>query len=78
MDIEITDLTYRYGEEQKPVLDNVNLTIPGGEWILLSGLSGSGKTTLAYAMAGILFHQQTGLYQGQVKIGEHPVEQMTL
>lgn len=78
MDIEITDLTYRYGEEQKPVLDNVSLTIPGGEWILLSGLSGSGKTTLAYAMAGILFHQQSGLYQGQVKIGEQPVEQMTL
>ncbi len=78
MDIEITNLTYHYGDEEEPVLMDVNLRIQGGEWVLLSGLSGSGKTTLAYAMAGILFHQQSGLYQGQVKIGEQPVEQMTL
>ncbi|HAF61867.1 MAG TPA: hypothetical protein DCK95_06030 [Anaerolineaceae bacterium] len=78
MDISITHLTYHYSEEEKPVLEDVNLHIQSGEWCLISGLSGSGKTTLAYAMAGILYHQELGSYQGQVKIGEHIVEEIPL
>ena len=78
MDLEITHLTYRYGNEGKSVLEDINLNVQSGEWCLLSGRSGSGKTTLAYAMAGILFHQEMGCYQGQVKIGEQSVEDTPL
>ncbi len=78
MDIEITHLSYRYKEEGKPVLHDINLHIDKGEWLMISGGSGSGKTTLAYAIAGILFHQEMGIYQGNVRIGNKSIEETQL
>ncbi len=78
MDIEIAHLTYRYKEEENLILDDINLQIAGGEWILISGCSGSGKTTLAYAIAGILYHQQMGIYEGHVRIDEQAIEETPL
>jgi len=78
MDIEIAHLTYRYKEKEKLILDDINMQIAGGEWILISGCSGSGKTTLAYAIAGILYHQQMGVYQGHVRIDEQAIEKTPL
>ncbi len=44
--IELRNINFNY-EEDKPVLDNINLTIEPGETVALVGRSGSGKTTLA-------------------------------
>jgi len=39
--------------DSKPLLRDVNLVMPKGRWVLLSGAEGSGKTTLQRAAAGI-------------------------
>jgi energy-coupling factor transporter ATP-binding protein EcfA2 len=78
MDIEISHLSYRFRENEKLVLNDINLHISSGEWLLLSGCSGSGKTTLAYAIAGILYHQKIGEYQGHVRFGKQCVEDIPL
>jgi energy-coupling factor transport system ATP-binding protein len=78
MDIDIAHLSYRYKAEEKFILDDINLHIPGGEWILISGCSGSGKTTLAYAIAGILYHQKMGIYEGHVRINDQCIEETPL
>ena len=78
MTIEISHLSYRYKNEGNPVLQDINLRIDEGEWLMVSGSSGSGKTTLAYAIAGILFHQEMGIYQGHVRIGNKTVEETPL
>ncbi len=78
MDIEIAHLSYRYKEEEKLILDDINLNIPGGEWLLISGCSGSGKTTLAYAIAGILYHQKMGIYEGHVRLDDQNIEETPL
>ncbi|MGV8027252.1 MAG: ABC transporter ATP-binding protein [Anaerolineaceae bacterium] len=78
MDIDIAHLTYRCKEKENLILDDINLQIAGGEWILISGCSGSGKTTLAYAIAGILYHQQMGVYEGNVRIDELNIEETPL
>ena len=44
-DIEIQNLDFNYGE--KPVLQNINLTVKAGQLVALVGASGSGKPTLA-------------------------------
>lgn len=45
-DIEIRDVTFRYGN-RKPALSHISFTIPRGKKVALVGASGSGKSTLA-------------------------------
>jgi len=52
-----------------PVLQDINLHIPQGEFVLLTGPSGCGKSTLAYALSGLIPHSIPARVTGQVEIG---------
>ena len=49
--IELQDLVKRYGD--KIVVNNVSLSVTGGECLLLVGHNGAGKTTLMKLMLGL-------------------------
>jgi len=53
--VEIAGLykSYWRGNQRIPVLEDINLVIPEGEFMALMGPSGSGKTTLLNLIAGI-------------------------
>jgi manganese/zinc/iron transport system ATP- binding protein len=50
--IEVSDLTVAYGE--RPVLWDVDLTVPSGTLMAIVGPNGAGKTTLIKAILGLL------------------------
>jgi ATP-binding cassette subfamily B protein RaxB len=52
--IEIRNLSFRYAETERFVLENVNLTIAPGQFVTITGPSGGGKTTLMKIMLGLL------------------------
>lgn len=45
-EIEFRDLSFSYGDGQRPVLRNINLKVPAGSSLAIVGPTGSGKTTL--------------------------------
>lgn len=67
--ITIQNMSFSYEKNKnspgyKPVLDNVNMSIPTGSFISLVGVSGSGKSTIADLIMG----RNKG-YEGAVTIG---------
>jgi len=50
-----------------PVVEHVNLSIMGGDFVGIVGPSGSGKTTLLKTMLGAV-----NIYEGAIKIGGRP------
>ncbi len=53
MDVELQSVSFAY-PGGVPVLDDVDLFIPGGQSVALVGANGSGKTTLARHLNGLL------------------------
>ena len=62
------NLTFRYFEKSKPVIDNVSLTIPSGEITVLMGSSGCGKSTLAAILCGLLPENGGFLTEGSIEL----------
>lgn len=52
--IEISHLRYFAPNSSKPIIEDLNLKIPGPSLVCLTGVSGSGKTTLLRLISGAL------------------------
>ena len=51
--VDIENLTFRYREEDAPVLNGLNLKVAPGETVVLSGRTGAGKSTLIKLIVGL-------------------------
>ena len=69
---EIKDLSFRYVGSEKPVLENLNLTIPANKITAVVGVSGSGKTTLMKLL--LKFYEPDN---GQIFIGNHDLQNVS-
>ena len=52
--IELRDVSFRYAETERFVLENVSLKVEPGRFVTIMGPSGGGKTTLLKIMLGLL------------------------
>lgn len=69
--IEIKNLTFKYREGDTPTIHDINLHIPDGQFVGITGAAGSGKSTLTYAFNGIIPHCYPGDFYGSVVIDGH-------
>lgn len=53
LEVELSNISYKYPGEDKFALQDINLTIHPKEKILIMGKNDSGKSTLLYIMAGL-------------------------
>ena len=66
--IEFNEFSFRYREGARPVVQDINLSIPDGAFVGITGAAGSGKSTLTYAMNGIIPHCYPGDFYGSVMV----------
>lgn len=52
-EVELRDVSFAYSETSNPVLKDINLKIPAGANIAITGASGGGKTTLLKLISGL-------------------------
>ena len=64
--IEIKNLSFTYTGSVRPSLENINLEVEKGEFVLVTGPSGCGKTTLCRCLNGLVPNFYTGDLTGEV------------
>lgn len=75
--ITFDNFSFRYEESTDFTLQNINLTIQTGEFVLLTGRSGCGKTTLIRSLNGLIPHFYPGEIKGNLYLDEQSLLDMT-
>lgn len=76
--IEFKDFSVQYVVQEKPTVNNINLTIYEGEKVLILGPSGSGKSTLAHTINGLIPFSYDAKISGSLKIQGKETSDMSL
>lgn len=67
--IVIKELNFRYKDQKdRKAIENINLSIDRGQFVVIMGPSGAGKSTLANCLNGLVPHFIRGEYSGTVTI----------
>ncbi|HFE9324635.1 TPA: ABC transporter ATP-binding protein [Streptococcus agalactiae] len=66
--IELKGVNFKYKNTKNSCLDNIDLEIKKGEFVLISGASGSGKTSITRVINKLIPYYYEGELEGTVKI----------
>jgi energy-coupling factor transporter ATP-binding protein EcfA2 len=66
--IAAKNLSFTYAGSEKPSMEEVNLSIDKGEFVVLTGPSGCGKTTLCRCFNGLIPNFYSGDLKGQLEV----------
>lgn len=66
--LSIKDLTFSYPNKENFALQNVNLSINSGDFVVVCGQSGSGKTTLLRMLKKRLHHMVKSKVQFIIRV----------
>ena len=76
--IHFENFTFQYDSQQKPTLQNIDLTIYAGEKVCIVGPSGSGKSTLAHCINGLIPERYEGEFTGKLALNGKPATSFSL
>ncbi|MFB6175662.1 MAG: ATP-binding cassette domain-containing protein, partial [Halobaculum sp.] len=65
--LETTDLSFTYPGDPEPALEEISLSVAGGEVLGLVGPVGAGKTTLCMSLAGFVPSVTGGTLTGSIE-----------
>jgi ATP-binding cassette subfamily B multidrug efflux pump len=74
--IEVKGLTFSAGNGGQPILQDIQLTIPEGERIVIVGRTGSGKTVFCNLLARLLESPQGSLFIDGTEIHRIPLKRL--
>jgi energy-coupling factor transport system ATP-binding protein len=66
--VTIENLSFTYPSGERKALDNINLNINKGEFVVVMGANGAGKTTLCLSLNGVIPQLINGTYTGKIVI----------
>lgn len=64
--LRVQDVEFTNEGQDKPTLENLNLSVDKGDFLLVAGPSGSGKSTFCDLFNGIVPHARKGTFRGRV------------
>ncbi|MBD1382457.1 ABC transporter ATP-binding protein [Metabacillus arenae] len=74
--IEIRDFSCAYNDQAKQLLQQINLSIPFGQFVAVIGPSGGGKSTLCFSVNGLIPNEIEGsVIQGSITVNGRNVQQ---
>ena len=81
--IEFEDFTFYYSNTERPALENIDLHVTDGEFLLISGPSGSGKSSICRCLNGLIPHFYGGRVSGRVEVqgldvAGHPTKELAM
>lgn len=65
-------------EQDKKVLDDINLIVADGECVLITGESGSGKSSIINSINGLAFEYENAKFSGNIKVDNKDLKGMEL
>lgn len=65
-------------EQDKKILDGINLNVADGECILLTGESGSGKSSIINSINGLAFEYENAKISGTIKVDNRELKGMEM
>ena len=68
MQIEINNVSFSYGKNEKLALDNVSFNVSKGDFLCIVGKTGSGKSTLIQMLNGLLLPDK-----GYIKVDDYMI-----
>ena len=69
--IDMVDISYKYPNTDKYILENANMSIPVGKSVGIVGTSGAGKTTIVDVLLGLLKPESGKILADGVDVSEH-------
>lgn len=76
LEVSVNQVTFEYPEENKTVLNKIDLDITSGERVVISGQNDSGKSTLLYLIGGLYSPSRGSIVMDSIPVNNYCPESL--